>query len=220
MINRYIKTVLENGITKIKEDPTILDELFRYNYALGIEETNSCKEYFASKGFTVVNGYPRSDSKFPLVAITLLGDSESEYFLNNDASTMEDVPEEFLGMDLKTTIWDYMYQLFIYTEHPDITAYYYEIVKSILLANVSTFIDLECFNISLSGSELMPDLRYLPEHLFSRQLTFKCSSEFIRFDKESKAYKAFKVTGIYIDKNASSRDIGEVSSNVDVYEEN
>lgn len=220
MINRYLYSILQEGIAAIEEDLTVLDELFQYNYILSDEELNMCKNYFKANSFNVVNGFPRSDSKFPLVAITLSADSEADYFLNDDVGYVEDVPEQFEGMDLKSTIWSYSYQLLIYTEHPDITAYYYEIVKSILLANVSTFVDLRCFQISVSGSELAPDLKYLPEHLFSRQITFNCQSEFTRFDKESKVYKAFKVTGIHIDKNASKRDIGNIPANVGVYEEN
>jgi hypothetical protein len=219
MINRYLKTILENGITAIQNDLTILDELFRYNFILEDSESISCKSYFSTNGFTVVNGYPRSDSKFPLCAITLLSDREADYVLNNDAGVIDDVPEQYTNMDLKTTIWEYMYQLFIYTEHPDITAYYYEIVKSILLENIDTFNDLACFNLSLFGSELAPDLRYLPEHLFSRQLTFRCNSEFTRFDRDSKLAKAFKVTGIYVDKTASKQDIGDVKANVNIYED-
>jgi len=219
MINRYLKTILENGITSISNDLTLLDELFSYNFILEDGELTSCKSYFSTNGFNVVNGYPRSDSKFPLVAITLLSDRESDYVLNNDAGVLDDIPEEYTDMDLKTTIWEYMYQLFVYTEHPDITAYYYEIIKFILLENIDTFNDLGCFNLSLSGSEMAPDLRYLPEHLFSRQLTFRCNSEFTRFDRNSKVSKAFKVTGIYIDKNASKQDIGDVKANVTTYED-
>lgn len=219
MINRYLKTILDNGVEVIQNDLSVLDELFQQQFILGEEAANEIKTYFANKGLNVVTGYPRSDSSFPLVAITLLSDNESEYFLNDDAGYMDTSDDPHFGEDIKTTIWDYVYQLFVYTEHPDITAYYYEIVKSILLISLDQLIDLDVFNFSLGGSELAPDLRYMPEHIFVRQLTFKCSSEFQRFDKESRWLKAFAVRGISVDKNASKRDTGSVITNVTPYSE-
>jgi len=220
MINRYLYDILVSGIQVIQDDPSILDELFQQNFILGPETAEQVKTYFQANSLNVVNGYPRSDSKFPLVAITLLSDRESEYVLNDDAGFIMESDDPNFGQDIKTTIWEYMYQLLVYTEHPDISAYYYEIVKSIILINIDVLSDLDCFGFSLSGSELAPDLRYLPEQLFARQLTFKCNSEFQRFDKESRWVKAFAVRGISVDKTASKRDTGDIVTNVTPYVEN
>lgn len=219
MIHRYLYDILTDGIQVIQNDLTVLDELFQQQFLLGEETANQVKTYFASKSLNVINGYPRTDSPFPLVAITLLSDNESEYVLNDDAGAIYDEDTPHFGEDIKTTIWDYVYQMLVISEHPDITAYYYEIVKSIILINIDTLVNLDCFNMSLSGSELAPDPRYLPEHLFSRQLTFKCSSEFQRFDKDSRWLKAFAVRGISVDKNASKRETGDIVTNISPYME-
>jgi len=217
MINRYLYNLLNAGIEQVQEDPKILDELFQDNFVLSDEELSTIKTYFAAHPPNVANGYPRNDSEFPLISITLLSDSEAETFLNEDATMLADTDDPYFGMDIKTAIWEYNYQLMVYTEHPDITAAYYEIMKSILLANLDYLVNLDCFGFSLSGSELAPDLRYLPEHLFVRQITFTCKSEFQRFDKESRWLKAFRVEGIHVDKTASNWDIGNVKSNVTPY---
>lgn len=219
MINRYLHDILVDGVAIIQNDLSVLDELFQQQFILGEETANEIKTYFSNHGLNVVSGYPRSDSTFPLVAITLTSDSEDDYFLNDDAADLTDIDDPHYMEDIKSTIWSYAYQLFVYTEHPDITAYYYEIVKSILLISLDTLSDLDCFNFALSGSELVPDVRYMPEHLFVRQLTFKCSSEFQRFDRESRWGKAFAVRGISVDKNASSRDTGNIVTNVTPYSE-
>ena len=219
MINRYLHDILVDGVEVIQNDLSVLDELFQQQFILGEEASTEIKTYFANKGMNVVTGYPRSDSTFPLVAITLTADSEDENFLNDDAGYIDDTDDPYYMQDIKSAIWSYTYQLFVYTEHPDITAYYYEIVKSILLHSLNVLSDLDCFNFGISGSELVPDPRYMPEHLFVRQLTFKCNSEFQRFDKESRWTKAFAVRGISVDKNASKRDTGNIVTNVTPYEE-
>lgn len=219
MINRYLKTILEDGVEVIQNDLSILDELFQQQFILGEEAANEIKTYFANKGLNIVTGYPRRDNDFPLAAITLLSDNESESFLNDDGGYIDTEDDLHFGQDIKTTIWDYVYQILVLTEHPDITAYYYEIVKSIILISLDQLVDLDVFNFSLGGSELAPDLRYMPEHIFVRQLTFKCNSEFQRFDKESRWLKAFAVRGISVDKNASKRDTGDVVTNVTPYSE-
>lgn len=219
MINRYLHTLLTAGVDHIQEDLTVLDELFQNNFLLSDEELNTIKTYFTAHPINVVNGYPRSDSKFPLVAITLGSDAESDTFLNDDAGFIDDEESPYFGMDIKTAIYEYNYQLLIYTEHPDITAYYYEIIKSILLANLDYLVEQDCFGFSISGAELAPDPRYIPEHLFVRQITFTCKSEFQRTDKESRWLRAFKVTGIHVDKEASNWDIGNVEANVTPFQE-
>lgn len=217
MINRYLHILLTQGVTQIQDDPSVLDLLFQDNFLLSDEELAIIKTYFKDHPPNIINGYPRSDSEFPLVAITMSSDMESETFLNEDGGFIDDTDSEYFGMDIKTAIWDYVHQLHVYTEHPDITTYYYEIVKSILLANLDYLVDLDCFSFAISGTELAPDPRYIPEQIFARVITFKCSSEFQRFDKESRWRKAFKVTGIHVDKNASNWDTGNVATNVTPY---
>ena len=219
MINRYLFTLLETGVHQIQNDLSVLDSLFQDNYVLSDEELATIKTYFKAHGLNVINGYPRSDSEFPLIAITLSSDRESDYFIGDEAEPITEDDSPYLGMDLKSTIWEYTYQLLLYTEHPDITAYYYEIMKAMIILNLDYLSELDCYGFSISGSELAPDPRYLPEYLFVRQLTFRCNSEFQRFDKDSKWAKAFRVTGIHVDKNASNYDIGNVASNVTPYEE-
>ncbi|RPI81380.1 MAG: hypothetical protein EHM34_08720 [Nitrosopumilales archaeon] len=217
MIHRHLHKLFTQGIDIITKDMSILDDLFYDNYALTEEELTSIKTYFTAKGLNIVNGYPRSDSVFPLLAIILSADREAETFLNDDAEPISDRESSYFNMDLKSSIWEYTYNFLIISEHPDITAYYYEIAKSILLIGYPQLEEIGCFDFALEGSELAPDLRYLPEHLFYRQLTFRVRMEFQQFDKESKFKKAFKVVGIHIDKNASNYDIGGVKDNVKPY---
>lgn len=217
MIHRYIHNILTSGIQAIQDDLSILDELFLQNYSLDEVELNSIKTYFRNNGMEVTNGYARRDATFPLATIILTSDNEDTYFLNEEGAPIQDEDSMFFHMDLKSTIWAYNYQIMVMTEHPDITAYYYEIVKSIMLLGLATLVDLGCYGFQLSGGEMAPDPRYMPEHLFVRQLSFKCNMEFQRFDRDSKLRKAFQVSGMYLDRNSSNYDIGNVSDKVGTF---
>lgn len=219
MIHRYLYDILTNGIQAITDNPLILDELFQDNYVLVSDEAASIKEYFIAKGLNIYNGYPRQDSVFPAVNIILGEEGEEEEVIGDSGGIITDETDPNYRSDIFTVIWGHTYRLLISTEHPDVTAYYYEIIKFVMLEGIHILIDDGCLNFQLSGNELAPDPRYLPEHLFARQLVFKCQREFQRIDKVSKMYRAVSISGIHVDKEGSLRDVGDVKTNVEPYTE-
>ena len=216
MIHRQLKLVIDNGLFNIKSDTSILDEFF-YNFDILPDELTRIKTFFSNTTIEAIIGYPKKDSAFPIVAIALAGDTESEKVLGMKMDQITDPEDEFFGSDFKGAIWDYNYNVIIAALHPDICAYLYEIIKLIFIININYFINLGYFNITVSGAELIPDTRYLPEHIFIRQLIFNCSSELVYLDKDSRLSKAFRVEGLHIDKEATLRDIGDVISNIKPY---
>jgi hypothetical protein len=218
MIHRQLKTIIDNGFINIYSDTSLLDE-FIYNFNILPDEITRMKTYFSQNKIESSIGYPKVDMPFPIVAIILAGDTESEKVLGREMGQITDSEDDFFGSDFKGSIWDYHYNIIIATIHPDICAYIYELIKLIIISNIDTFINLGHFNINISGAELIPDTRYLPEHVFIRQLAFSCSSELMFLDKDSRLNKAFAVSGIHLDKEATLRDIGNVETEVKLYEE-
>lgn len=218
MIHRYLHDILVNGVKAIQANMDLLDDLFISNYGLTQTETNNVKEYFKAKPPTIVNGYAFRDATFPLIAITLAQEGEAINFIHDDGLPILDEDDPNYLSDVKSSVWQYSYQILIYTENPDATAYYYEIMKSILLASFNDLVVLGCFQFKVMGSDLAPDPKYLPEHLFARQLTFSCQRLFEFIDEKSRLSKAFKLSGIYLDKEIGSGDIGEVKTNIKVIE--
>jgi hypothetical protein len=212
MIQRFLFLALTDGIAQIQADPTLLEQLFEDLYELDPDEVEGIKTVFAAKPPKVIHGYSPRDVDPPMYSIVLKGEQETETFLNNDAPQVTDVESPDFGADVKTSIWQHNYLVFTYSEHPDVTGYYYEIAKSILLASTDFFADRDLFDISLSGQDLAPDPNYLPEHLFARALSFQCERQFTRVDRDSKAGKAFQVGGIHIDKAGSPSDVGGVKT--------
>jgi hypothetical protein len=217
MIHRYLHAIFTAGVATILRDISYLDELFADNYQLTETEVEAIKEYFAGHPPMIVNGYARQDNKFPIFAITLGSEGEEIKFLGDDAGLITDPEDEFYKSDLSSAVWEHQYDVLIYTDHPDVTAWYYEIAKYLLLAAFPTLTELGCFGYQVNGADLAPDPKYLPEYLFARRLTLRVQREFQQIDRESRMSKAFKVAGIAIDSAGSSSDVGGVKTNVKPY---
>ena len=220
MIHRFVHNILTAGVAAISADLTLLDDLFQADYLLTAAETAVIKTLWGTKPLKVINGYARRDSDFPVVAIALSGEAESQNFIGDDAPQIEDEDDPYDGADVESAIWQHNYDLLIYTHHPDVTAYYYEIVKSILLAGYDALTGKDCFEYKLSGMDLAPDPGYLPDNLYARKMAFSCQREFQRIDRASLADKGTKTAGMHIDSAGRAGDVddlGDVKTNITPY---
>lgn len=224
MIQRLLFNVLKTGIEEVTRDPTILEELFVEQYGLSRTETDAIIKLWTNKTPNVIHGYAHADSEFPLYAITLLGERESDKFIGDSAGDISDIADPDFPAEQLSALWRHDYAIWVYTEHPDATLYFYEVAKHIILtANDGTpgsgpnlFVQNAVMDIDVQGMDMTPDPRYIPDHLFVRQLRFSCKREFLRVDRASRLGKAFKVAGIHVDSSGSPSDVGGVSTNVKV----
>lgn len=217
MIQRLIYRALNQGIQAAVNDPSIIEDLFSGNYSLEKPEVDTIISAFADKATpNVIHGYARTDSQFPLYSIVLGNEREDEVYMNNLAGQVEDLDAEDFGADILSSLWVHDFLILTVTEHPDLTVYYYELAKAFLLAYPFGE-EGDLFDIRISGMDLAPDPRFMPSHLFVRQLKFECSREFARTDLSSLRDKAFRISGIHIDKSGSPSDVGGVKTNVTTY---
>lgn len=219
MIHRYIHAVLSTGIAAYKADPKLVDDLFAQLYEIESTEVAAVKTYFAQHGLRVYNGYPRLDSAPPFVAIILASEGEAETYIGNYAGMVTEDGHALYGSEVEGSIWNHVYHLPVVSEHPDVTSYMYELVKTIMLAGLRFLIEQDCMLFSFSGADLAPDPKYIPERFFVRQLTFSCQREFSRIDRDSRLTKAFEISGIHIDSSGSPSDVGDVQTLVTTYSE-
>jgi len=219
MINRYIHGILTVGITNILEDTTFLDELFKDNYVIDESEAEAIKTYFLENGCRVKNGYPRKDTVWPAIHIVLGMETESDHFLSDSAGKITDDEDPNYGKELLAAIWEHGYRLIICTEHPDITVAYYEIAKFIMLQGLDVLLGDGCFEFHFSGKDMAPDERYIPAHLFVRELIFQCNREFQHIKRDTDLFNIRKVEGIHVDSSGSPSDVGNVKTNVTTYQE-
>lgn len=216
MIQRLIYTAMIRGLEAIKSDPTILDDLFLNNYELTQTEVDGIKTFFAVKPPTVVHGYARSDQEPPLYSIILASEREADAVIGDEAGIIDEMDDPDFGADQYTALWEHTFHLMCVAEHPDVCTYIYEVAKAIVLQAKPTFIPFGVYGLTLSGMDLAPDPRYIPEHFFVRQLAISCRAELLTTAKSTKLNKAFQVSGLHVDKSGSPSDVGGVKTLITV----
>jgi hypothetical protein len=217
MLQRLIYSVLKSGIQAAVNDPAILEELFGDELLLSDTEVAAIKTFFQTPP-DVIHGYARHDAHFPIYAVVLADESEDELVTADEAGVVDDGDD--FGADVLESIWAHTFMVLCYAEHPDVTTYMYDLAKYIFMLGRRYLVNHEeagITTVQFSGGDLAPDPRYLPQHLFLRQLTIKMGSEFARVDHESRLGKAFKVSGIHIDSSGSPSDVGGVQTLVTPY---
>lgn len=210
MIQRLLYQQLKDGIQIILNDLTILDQIFVDMFELTQEETDKIKTAFTTQTPNVIHGYARSESDFPLYSVVLGNEQETDTYMSDDAGMIDDPEHPLFGTDAFSSLWDSEFHILCYTEHPDLSVYYYEIAKSILIS--SDFTSWGVVDYHMSGMDLMPDPKYIPENLFVRQINFNAKYEFYRLGQGSRLGKAWKVRGIHVDKSGSPSDVGGVKT--------
>jgi len=216
MIQRLLYKALTRGLDAIKADPTILDDLFLKNFELDASEVEGIKTFFAAKPPTVIHGYARSDQDTPIISILLANEREADAVIGDEAGIIEDEEDADFGADQYTALWEHTFSVVCITEHPDVCQYIYEVAKQIIMVAKPTFIPYGVYGMTLSGADLAPDSRYMPEHFFIRQLSVSCRAELLTVAKDTKLGKAFKVSGMHVDKSGSPSDVGGVKTLVTV----
>jgi len=216
MIQRILYRAVEAGLTYFKENPDAFHTLFGDNYGLSETEVAAILQWFNDKPPKVFHGYARADQTPPFVSIVLADERETDSVIGDDAGMISDEEDPDFGCDEYTAFWAHNYQLLCITEHPEATQYLYEVVKDIILEAKPTFIPEGIYDLQVSGAELMPDSRFIPENWFLRQLNLACKRELLTVKKGTGAGKAWQVGGIHVDKSGSPSDVGGVKTLVTV----
>ena len=213
MIERVLWDVLTNGIQALTEDPDQLVTFFCEERGLSPEESKKIRDYFLEKPPSVIHGYARSDSKFPLYAITLGNESTSTQFLGDEGEFIDDPDDPDFGADERAMFFDETFNILIYSENPNITLYYYQLARWFLLSNIDYLKSHDLFNIRFSGSDMAPDPAWVPAGLFLRRLTVMATEAYSQVDAASKAGRAWKVGGLHVDfRGAMGEDVGGVKT--------
>ncbi len=209
MIQRFLFEIVKSGFETIRDQPSLVDDIFS-QYDLPDTEIDAIKTALVEEFPTVKHQYARKEDEPPIISIVLGNESEKDHYLGDFAEQLDD------GAEVVSSIWEHTYRLLIYTKHPDLTLYYYEILKAIFVT--APLEDCGLFQTHISGMDLEPDVRYIPAHLFARVLTFSANREFESVDRLIALTKAFKVRGISIDKAGSPSDVGGVKTLVTPYQ--
>jgi hypothetical protein len=213
MHERLLYDVLKAGVGLMSSDLEMLEDLYSRELGLAEEEVEAIRTFWTDKTPTVHHSYPRRDFQTPFYSIALGLEEETEHVLGDDAGMISDPDDPSYGDECKTSFWQHRYQIFCVTEHPDATLYIYQAAKYLYGAVHEEIAAAGFYEFHMSGGELEPDPRYMPEHWFVRQLTLSFKSEFVRLDRAAALGKAWKVAGIHIDREgAPGEDTGDVKT--------
>jgi hypothetical protein len=119
---------------------------------------------------TVTIGYPRMDGPFPIYALVLSSDTPNQQYAglgDHDYLDMADLVEgaEFFERN------EAQFTVYCYTEHPDLTSWWYRVLRRILNVGKYSLVRSGLQEPLLSGADLIPDPQYTPDNLFGRRLT-------------------------------------------------
>jgi len=213
MHERLLYRVLTAGVSLLKTDNAMMEDLFLREEGLDPAEVEAIKTFWADQTPTVHHSYPRRDFTPPFYSIVLGNENESGHFIGEDAGMISDPEDPNYGQEELASEWKHTYQIFCVTEHPDATIYTYQAAKYIFASAHDLLAGEGFYEMHLGGMDLAPDPRFMPEHWFVRQLSLEFKAEFARLDKTSALGKAWKVGGIHIDRaGAPGEDTGDVKT--------
>ena len=235
MIERLLYKIIKTGLDWYKEDDGQRFERFLINeLRLEAAEAASARIYFAggevdgesaeARPPTLQHGYARTGGPFPLWTIILGAERESQTYLGEDATALDSEGNYFVNpetgeiVESKIRRVTYLFNIQCMADNPDITLYYYHLLKYIILSSHDAFMDEDIYSPTVGGMDLMPDPRYLPNDIFARQVTIEIEGE--ECWTEANEGTAFELSGIAIDDTGGgeSAEPGSVAAKVTTYQ--
>jgi hypothetical protein len=215
MIERLIYIALAQGIEDAQAKPRIIEEYFRKVKRIEDQsELDSILELFANNPPRIIHQYPREQDTetVPLWAITLQNENESMNFLGDEGDIIGELPADEIqegvpggwldpddpeaGADELAAIYTKRYQILTYSKHPDVTIAYYQLCR-LFMTRARNFLkcEAELMRLNFSGGDIFPDPRYIPAHLFARQMTIEV--EMVERMAGAMPARAFTVKGLH-----------------------
>jgi len=174
-VERIIFTRLETQIDAMIAEPRLYE---RFLVDCGLEEAEAkiARERWVERPVSVVHGYARGGTAFPVIAVVLGSESTVLDYLGEDGSALDEEGEEYFDdegnlVDAHVRRWEQRYDLYVYAEHPDEALYLYQLAKQIMVSGRGEFQAAGLDEITYSGAELAPDPRYMPSEMFTRRFS-------------------------------------------------
>ncbi len=216
MLERLIYTALSEDIETYVTDRRV-EKIFLVR-GVGAVEARKIRETFEARPPSVIHGYPHEDSKFPLYAIVLGDDPETTAYLDNfggflSASQAETLLQQgFEGSITRASVYRPEYFIYVVTDNPDLTITYYHILKNILTLRRTWLKEQGVMDTRFGGTDLVPELRYLPSYLFTRR--FVVHAEVMEQAYEARDGVATSVRGIHVDDGSTIEELGGVRAHI------
>lgn len=196
LVERTLYDVIDAGLTWFKADPARYERFLLDNTPITAAEAARARLYFgggvdpADSSVTVkarppalVHGFARTGGPFPCFALTLGSEDVTQDYLGKDAPLLDSDGEAWYDtesgaiVDPKVRRFRYVFNILVHAEHPDICIQYYSLLKFIVMSSQDVLEERDVEDMTLSGRDMAPDPRFLPDFVFSRMLTITVDGE-------------------------------------------
>jgi hypothetical protein len=181
VFERALHRVIEEGLAVLDATPPLLARFLR---APGWtdDEVARIVAFWQTEGGhpSIVHNYARAAASLPCYAIVLMSETETDDYLGHSegAVMLDEVTqlmaeiEAEIGRRVNVNIrgLQFTFQIFVYTENPDVTAAYFNVLRSIFLGANKKLLDFGLERPTYSGMDLTQMPAYLPENVFARVL--------------------------------------------------
>lgn len=172
MIERVLLAVLRSEVDRLAKDEAEATRFFSHFFdpLAGVKERKAFVENFRKQPPTVVLGYPRVTAEFPVFAVILESEQETDETVGDYLG--QTLPDEIVSepAEYEGAVWEHTYGIYIYAENPDVCVYLYQFAKMVLFGAKLALTQSGLIDPSFSGGELSPEEMYVPEHMYSRVL--------------------------------------------------
>ena len=217
MVERLVFDVIRQGIEFCKATPGWITTFFVEQAGLETTEAAEIEAIFQKRPPDLIHGYARRDADFPLYAVTLGSEQESEVFIGDEGGYLGDAEDPDRGTDLYGAIFAYNINVLVYANHPDLCLYLYQLLRAMLINGLPELKAGDLHNIRFSGGDMAPDPAWVPAGLFLRRFTVSFAREYQQPMPGSNLGRAWRVQSIHVDEaGAPGRDVGGVLTHVTV----
>lgn len=153
-------------------DPTgVMDTALAYKIIPG--DVLRLQTYLTTRAQTVEVSYARLPTVVPVIHLRLESDAQAEAYIGESVERTFDpvLGEETTHFD---TEMQATYLLSILSENPQETLWLYTLLLNATLQGAQRFALWGLSNLSVRGSDIHPDLEYIPDQVYGRFLTLTC----------------------------------------------
>jgi hypothetical protein len=224
MVERILYDVVGAGLDWYRADAARFERFLLNDLRLDADEAARARGYFEGDATadpvvdprppTLIHGFARTGGPFPCIALVLGRERIAQDYLGRDAPMLDSDEEKF--QDPETGAWidpkarrmAYTFQFHVYAGHPDVTVYYYQLLKKVIMSQLDVLEDNDVEDLEFEGNDLAPDPRYLPSDVFGRMLSVTVNGDELWAEEIEGGYGT-QVDGLHVaDGLAEDDDAG------------
>ena len=201
MIQRYIYTALQTGLSTFAANPDLYNQLFGDLWDLDPTEVATITRYFTAYPPSVAHAYSQREQKFPQYIIVTGGEQQPMFALSDyggpgAVQTLTDGRTAIAAASY-ASIWQHNIEVVAQATKVEVAVWMHEIAKAIFVSAKPYFQANHLELVTMAGTEFAPvEGMSESDFVFQRALSFRCQREFRLINAASSLGKVFSVLGV------------------------